>query len=88
MVVARLRTITESEFLLEMVHTDDIDFCLNYIIFLGKFSIYKKIFGTGNLDPYTAGFLAVCLAVERLACMREGKLQRKFAKWNLFYNEL
>lgn len=63
---------------------------INFILLYGRFYIYKqKIFGNGELDTYK--FLVELknlLLVERLACIQEGALQRKFAIWKQFYEEL
>lgn len=84
------RNIPELEFLLGIVDTDEIDFRLNFILMLGKFYVYReKIFGDGLLEPYK--FLVELKAVlntERIICLKEGKLVKKFSKWQHFYDEL
>lgn len=89
-VIALPRTISEVEFLLGILDTDEMDLRLNFILLLGKFYIYKeKVFGKGLLEPYK--FLVELknvLLVERLACLREHSLRKKFTKWQLFFDEL
>lgn len=89
-IVALSRSISELEFILGIIDTDDIDFRVNFILLLGKFYIYRqKIFAQGALDPYQFLVeLKSVLTIERMACIREGKLQKKFSKWQAFYDEL
>lgn len=84
------RNIAELDFLLGLIDTDEIDFRLNFILMLGKFYVYReKVFGDGLLEPYKFLVeLKTVLNVERQACIREGKLLKKFAKWQRFYDEL
>lgn len=54
------------------------------------FYIYKqKLFGDGVLDPYKVLVeFKNLLLVEKLACIQEGSLRKKFALWNEFFDEL
>lgn len=89
-IVTLPRNISEIEFLLGIIDTDEMDFRLNFLLLFGKFYIYKdKVFGEGRLDPYQ--FLVELknvLVMEKMACAREHSLKKKFTKWQAFLNEL
>lgn len=82
--------IEEPEFLFGINDRGDDAKRLNFILLYGRFYIYKqKVFGNGELDTYK--FLVELknlLLIERLACIQEGSLRRKFAIWKQFYDEL
>lgn len=63
---------------------------LNFILMYGPFYVYKqKVFGNGELDTYK--FLVELknlLLVEKLCCIQEGTLRKKFSLWSDFFNEL
>lgn len=64
---------------------------INYIFLLGKFYVYRqKHFYNNNLDVYR--FLCefkITLAVEKMACIKEGSCGRKFDKmWKSIYESL
>lgn len=68
--------LTETEFLFGILDTDDIDFRINFILFVRKFLVYKeKIFGEGQLDPCEFIVeLKRVLTNERMACTMEHSL--------------
>lgn len=64
---------------------------INYIFLLGKFFVYRqKLFDSNNLDIYQ--FLCELkntLAVEKMACIREGSSKKKFDRiWKVIYERL
>lgn len=64
---------------------------INYVFLLGKFFVYRqKLFDNNNLDVYQ--FLCEfknILAVEKMACIREGSSKKKFNKvWKTVYERL
>lgn len=64
---------------------------INFILLLGKFFVYRqKLFHGNDLDVYK--FLCEfknILAVERMACIREGSTKKKFDKlWKAIYEQI
>lgn len=64
---------------------------INYVFLLGKSFVYRqKLFDNNNLDVYQ--FLCEfknSLAVEKMACIREGSCKKKFDRiWKVIYERL
>lgn len=84
------RQLEVTDFLFGIRDNDAKSHRINFIILLGKFYIYKqKLFHGGSLDTYA--FLVELkhiLTIERMACLQEGAYKKKFAVWEVFYDEL
>lgn len=80
--------LSEEEFLLGSSLNLPSHYLLNYITMWAKFYVYKtRIFGHGKPDFFQ--FLLELknrLNVEKLACLFDGSYNRRFRRWENFYN--
>lgn len=82
--------IEETDFLFGLQGKGENERRLNLILLYGRFYIYKqKVFNNGELDTYKFLIeLKNLLLIEKLACIQEGTRKRKFAFWEIFFQEL
>lgn len=80
--------LAEEDFLLGTTSKTPAHYLLNFVIMWAKFYIYKiKIFGNGQLDVLQFLLeLKSRLALERLACFRDSSYNKRFKRWEAFYN--
>lgn len=78
----------EEEFLLGTMVPSPSHYLLNYIIMWAKFYVYKtKVFGDSKLDMFQFLLeLKSRLALERLACLADGSYNKRFKRWQSFFD--